>query len=77
MIPRGLDRLWGFRRRIDVPLASIVEVRTESHPRRVKRGLRFRQLYLSVRDAEASVRALSAAMRASPAADVFGSPGRE
>lgn len=38
--PRGLDKVWGFRRRVIVPLARITEVAVEETPHAVKRGLR-------------------------------------
>lgn len=40
VVPRGLDRLWGFRRRIVVPLASIADVQVERQPHRVPSGWR-------------------------------------
>lgn len=38
--PRGLDRLWGFRKQIVVPLDRIERVEVELHPRAIRRGLR-------------------------------------
>lgn len=40
VLPRGLDRLWGFRSRIVVPLASIEEVRVEPNPFKIATGWR-------------------------------------
>ena len=40
IVPRGLDKLWGFRRRIVVPLSRIVEVRVEERPHHVPKGWR-------------------------------------
>ena len=40
VIPRGLDRLWGFRRRIVIPLSSIVKVHVEERPHHVPRRWR-------------------------------------
>ncbi|MBL3686020.1 hypothetical protein D3248_03495 [Leucobacter zeae] len=38
--PRGMDRVWGFRSRIVVPLPSIAGVRVERHPSRLPTGWR-------------------------------------
>lgn len=38
--PRGMDRVWGFRRQIVVPLASIRDVQVERNPHRVPSGWR-------------------------------------
>jgi len=40
VVPRGLDRLWGFRRLITVPLGSIRDVSVEYSPLRVPQGWR-------------------------------------
>lgn len=40
VVPRGMDRVWGFRRRIVVPLARIVNVEVEHRPHRVPTGWR-------------------------------------
>ncbi|MBL3698804.1 hypothetical protein D3228_03945 [Leucobacter luti] len=40
VIPRGMDRVWGFRKRITVPLDRIAEVGVEPHPQRVPTGWR-------------------------------------
>lgn len=41
VIPRGMDRVWGFQKRIDVPLASIVDIQVEPTPLKVHTGLRY------------------------------------
>lgn len=41
VVPRGLDRVWGFRKRIVVPLTSVSNVTIETDPHRVRRGLRY------------------------------------
>lgn len=38
--PRGMDRVWGFRSRVQVPLGSITNVSIERDPHRVPTGLR-------------------------------------
>ena len=38
--PRGLDRVWGFRRRIDVPLAHVRGATIDPGARAEARGLR-------------------------------------
>ena len=38
--PRGLDKVWGVRRRVVVPLSNITEVRIERDPHRVPMGWR-------------------------------------
>lgn len=40
MSPRGLDKIWGFRRQIVVPLQKIDRVEVEQKPHQVRRGLR-------------------------------------
>ncbi|WP_440311909.1 hypothetical protein [Leucobacter chromiireducens] len=40
VIPRGIDKVWGFRRRIEVPLTRITEVAVEPAPLRVPTGWR-------------------------------------
>ncbi|WP_025133479.1 hypothetical protein [Leucobacter sp. PH1c] len=40
VIPRGMDKIWGFRRRIEVPLERITEVAVEPSPLRVPTGWR-------------------------------------
>ncbi len=40
IVPRGLDKFWGFRRRIVVRLADIAGVEVEEHPHRVATGWR-------------------------------------
>lgn len=39
--PRGLDRIWGFRKEVALPLASIASVSVEKRPHKVRRGLRY------------------------------------
>lgn len=39
--PRGFDRIWCFRRRVDVPVREIVDVSLEEDPHGVARGLRW------------------------------------
>ncbi|MFC4222444.1 hypothetical protein [Lysinibacter cavernae] len=41
VIPRGFDKLWGFRTQITVPLDSIVDVRVELQPKTIRTGLRY------------------------------------
>lgn len=103
VIPRGLDKVWGVRRRVNIPLSSITEVRIERDPHRVPMGWRgpgldifwklvgtfhpgnerhywnyagpgealnlrlddsqyFRELYLSVGNAEAALQRISDAL---------------
>lgn len=38
--PRGLDKMWGFRRQIAIPLQKVDRVEVEQKPHRVRRGLR-------------------------------------
>lgn len=38
--PRGLDRLWAFRKHVTVPLTSITDVRIEHKPHRIPTGWR-------------------------------------
>lgn len=38
--PRGLDRVWGFRRKIDVPLTHVRGATVDPEARREARGLR-------------------------------------
>lgn len=38
--PRGMDKVWGFRKQVVVPLAVISDVAVERNPRRVPSGLR-------------------------------------
>lgn len=38
--PRGLDRLWGFRRKIDVPFTHVRVATVDPEARRGARGLR-------------------------------------
>lgn len=40
VVPRGMDKLWGFRRRVVVPLARITDVAVERNPHRVPMGWR-------------------------------------
>lgn len=40
VVPRGMDKVWSFRRQVVVPLSSISEVSIEPLPLRVKRGWR-------------------------------------
>ena len=40
VVPRGMDKFWGFRRRIIVPLARISDVAVERNPHRVPMGWR-------------------------------------
>lgn len=39
--PRGLDRLWGLRKQLTVPLAQITDVQVEYGPGSVKTGWRY------------------------------------
>lgn len=41
ILPRGLDRIWGFRKEIAVPLTSITSASVEAAPHKVRRGLRY------------------------------------
>ncbi|GAA1505108.1 hypothetical protein BJ978_002461 [Agromyces terreus] len=95
IVPKGMDKVWGFRKKLTVPLSSVTNVSVEPAPYRIPTGWRgpgldisgklvgtfhpkgerhywnysgtgtalsirldeaehFRQLYLSVDDAEAS-----------------------
>lgn len=38
--PRGLDRIWGVRKRIEIPLTSIANVSVESNAHRIPTGWR-------------------------------------
>lgn len=38
--PRGLDKIWGFRRQVVVPVQKIDRVEVEQKPHQVRRGLR-------------------------------------
>lgn len=38
--PRGMDKVWGFRRQIVVPLRNIDRVEVEQNPHQVRRGYR-------------------------------------
>ncbi|GAA1571937.1 hypothetical protein [Leucobacter aridicollis] len=40
IVPRGLDKVWGFRRRIVVPLEEVAGVEVEQRPHRVETGWR-------------------------------------
>ncbi|KIP51825.1 hypothetical protein [Leucobacter komagatae] len=40
VVPRGLDKVWGFRRRVVVPLAHITDVAIEHRPHYVAKGWR-------------------------------------
>lgn len=38
--PRGMDRVWGFRKQVQVPLGSITHVSIERDPHRAPTGMR-------------------------------------
>jgi hypothetical protein len=40
VVPKGLDKLWGFRKKLTVPLSSITTVSVESAPYQVATGWR-------------------------------------
>ena len=40
VIPRGMDKVWGFKKRIVVPLTAIADVQIERSPHRVRSGWR-------------------------------------
>lgn len=40
VVPRGLDRIWGFRRRVVVPLERITNVEIERRPLQLSPGWR-------------------------------------
>lgn len=41
VLPRGLDRFWGFQSKIVIPLSSISTIYVEENPRKVRRSLRY------------------------------------